>query len=75
MIKRLTRCGNSRALVIDKGVLDLLKITDETPLEISTDGKKLIIEPMPDAKRREKFRRVLKHSDEKFGEAYKNLAD
>ncbi|MHB9124579.1 MAG: AbrB/MazE/SpoVT family DNA-binding domain-containing protein [Armatimonadota bacterium] len=75
MIKTLTKCGNSRALVIDKAVLDLLKITDETPLEISTDGRKLIIEPMPDAKRRERFRRVLKRSDEKFGEAYKNLAD
>ncbi len=75
MIKTLTKCGNSRALIIDKGVLDLLKITDDTPLEISTDGKKLIIVPMPDAKRREKFSRVLKRSDEKFGKAYKNLAD
>lgn len=75
MIKTLTKCGNSRALIIDKGILDLLKITDETPLEISTDGKKLIIVPMPDAKRREKFRSAVKRSDEKFGEAYKNLAD
>jgi antitoxin component of MazEF toxin-antitoxin module len=75
MIKTLTKCGNSRALVIDKAVLDLLNITDDTPLEISTDGKKLVIVPMPDAKRREKFSRALRRSDEKFGEAYKNLAD
>jgi antitoxin MazE len=75
MIKTLTKCGNSRALVIDKAILDLLKITDETPLEISTDGKKLMVVPMPDARRREKFRRVLKRSDEKFGDAYRNLAD
>jgi antitoxin MazE len=75
MIKTLSKHGNSRALVIDKAVLDLLKITDDTPLEISTDGKKLIIVPMPDAKRREKFSRVLKRSDEKFGEAYEKLAD
>ncbi len=75
MIKTLTKCGNSRALVIDKGVLDLLNITDETLLEISTDGKKLIIEPVTDTKRSEKFKRILKHSDEKFSKAYKNLAD
>lgn len=75
MIKTLTKCGNSRALIIDKAVLDLLKITDDTPLEISTDGKKLVIVPMPDGKRREKFSRVLKRSDEKFGKAYRNLAD
>ena len=61
--------------MIDKGVLDLLNITDETLLEISTDGKKLIIEPVTDASRSDKFKRVLKHSDEKLNEAYKNLAD
>ncbi len=38
MLKKLTRHGNSLALVIDKGVLDLLKIDDETLLDISTDG-------------------------------------
>jgi len=36
MIKRLTKHGNSLALVIDKGVLDLLKIDEETPISIST---------------------------------------
>jgi antitoxin component of MazEF toxin-antitoxin module len=75
MIKTLTKCGNSSALVIDKAVLDLLKITDDTPLEISTDGKMLMIVPVPDGKCREKFSRALKRSDEKFGEAYKKLAD
>ncbi|MHB1000027.1 MAG: AbrB/MazE/SpoVT family DNA-binding domain-containing protein [Armatimonadota bacterium] len=75
MIKRLTKCGNSKALVIDKAILDILKITDDTLLEISTDGKMLIIIPVTDANRKEKFTRALNHSDNKFGEAYKNLAD
>ena len=38
MLKKLTRHGNSLALVIDKGVLELLNIDDQTPLDISTDG-------------------------------------
>ena len=37
MLKKLTKHGNSLALVIDKGVLELLNIDDTTPLEISTD--------------------------------------
>ena len=43
MIKYLTRHGNSLALVIDRPILDLLKITPEAPLEISTDGQRITI--------------------------------
>ena len=43
MIKKLVSHGNSAALTIDKPILDLLKVDMETPFEISTDGKNLII--------------------------------
>ena len=46
MLKRLTRHGNSYALVIDKAILELLKITPETPLELSTNGHELTIRPL-----------------------------
>ena len=46
MIKKLTKHGNSYALVIDKAILDLLKIRPNTPLEIATDGKSLLILPL-----------------------------
>ena len=45
MIKTLTKHGNSYALVIDKPILDLLKIRPDTPLEIVTDGKSLVVSP------------------------------
>jgi antitoxin component of MazEF toxin-antitoxin module len=45
MTKRLTRVGNSQALMIDKPVMDLLGITMETELEITTDGRGLHIVP------------------------------
>lgn len=45
MIKKLSRHGNSLALVIDKPILELLSINEETPLKIRTDGKNIIIEP------------------------------
>ena len=46
MIKHLTRHGNSLALVIDRGVLDLLEIGATTPLAVATDGTRLTITPV-----------------------------
>ncbi len=45
MIKKLTKHGNSLALVIDRSVLSLLNIEADTPLEIKTDGKRLFLAP------------------------------
>jgi antitoxin MazE len=46
MVKKLTRLGNSLALLIDKPILDLLKITADTPIELSTDGHRLVVTPL-----------------------------
>ena len=59
MIKKLVSHGNSAALIIDKPILDLLKVDMETPFEISTDGKNLIILPVENAMREVKFKRYL----------------
>ena len=75
MIKKLTKHGNSHALVIDRAILDLLKIDTETPLDISTDGQVLIISPVRDKARREKFKRALDSTNLKYGRALKRLAE
>jgi antitoxin component of MazEF toxin-antitoxin module len=46
MQKKLTAHGNSLALVIEKPVLQLLNITAETALNISTDGKSITVSPV-----------------------------
>lgn len=46
MIKKLSRYGNSSAVLIDKPILELLNITQDTLLKISTDGTKIFIEPL-----------------------------
>ncbi|MBI5235365.1 MAG: AbrB/MazE/SpoVT family DNA-binding domain-containing protein [Deltaproteobacteria bacterium] len=74
MIKKLTRHGNSMALVIEKGVLDLLDIDDKTPLDISTDGKILLISPVRDEKRSRRFEAALEKVNKKYGRALKRLA-
>ena len=45
MTKKLIQHGNSAALVIDKALMDLLKVQMDTPLEVTTDGKNIIISP------------------------------
>jgi antitoxin component of MazEF toxin-antitoxin module len=73
MLKKLTRHGNSLALVIDKGVLDLLNIDDTTPLEISTDGIILLISPVRDEKRKKQFQQALEKVNNKYGRTLKRL--
>ncbi len=74
MLKKLTRHGNSLALVIDKGVLELLNIDDQTPLDISTDGTSLLISPVRDEKRKRQFQKAVEQTNLKYGRALKRLA-
>lgn len=46
MRKSLSAIGNSLGLVIEKPILELLNITRDTELEVTTDGTRLIIEPV-----------------------------
>ena len=46
MQKQLTKIGSSLGIIIDKSILDLLKITMHTPLEVTTDGDLLILRPL-----------------------------
>ncbi|TWT41828.1 hypothetical protein RAS1_29510 [Phycisphaerae bacterium RAS1] len=75
MLKTLTKHGNSYALIIDRAILDLLKITPETPLEVSTDGKTLTIAPAADARRRERLAAALEKTNRRYGRALKKLAE
>jgi len=74
MVKTLTKHGNSLALVIDKPVLDLLDIQADTPLDISTDGNALIVEPVRDAGHKKRLRSAIDKANRKYGRALRNLA-
>lgn len=75
MVKKLVKHGNSLALVIDKPILELLRIDADTPLELSTDGDMLMVLPSRDPKREKKFRAALEEANRKFGRALKRLAE
>lgn len=75
MIKKLVSHGNSAALIIDKPILDLLKADMETPFEISTDGKNLIISPVENAMREVKFKKALHKVNKIHGKTLKRLSE
>lgn len=76
MIKKLTRQGNSRALVIEKPVMDLLKISADSQIEIRTDGRSLLLTPVlpQTAERRKAFVRAMKEVERVAGPMLKRLA-
>lgn len=45
MRKTLSRHGNSYALVFERSIMELLHITPDTQLDITTDGTSLTITP------------------------------
>lgn len=74
MTKTLTKHGNSYALVIDKPILELLRATPETPFEIVSDGRCLVLTPVREPVEERKFQQALDKVHKRFGRAMKKLA-
>jgi antitoxin component of MazEF toxin-antitoxin module len=74
MQKKLVSHGNSAALIIDKPILDLLKVDMDTTLEITTDGKNLIISPIRDEKRAKKLKAALARVNKRHETTLRRLA-
>jgi antitoxin MazE len=74
MVKKLTKTGNSLALVLDKPLLEQLGIDADTPLEIASDGEVLVISPVREKKRTERLRGLVERMDAAFAGAFHRLA-
>ncbi len=74
MFKKLTKHGNSLALVIDRPILDLLNIEPDTPLDMTTDGRQLFIAPAKNNSRRKKFEEAQELAHQRYQEAFRKLA-
>jgi antitoxin component of MazEF toxin-antitoxin module len=67
MTKKLIQHGNSAALVIDKALMDLLKVRMDTPLEVTTDGRNIIISPQTNEKAEAELLVALERINQKHG--------
>ncbi len=75
MIKKLTKHGNSYAMVIDKPILELIQATPDTPFEIISDGRSLVLTPVRDPAEEKKFDNAVAMIHKRFGNAMKRLAE
>ncbi|NLE68182.1 MAG: AbrB/MazE/SpoVT family DNA-binding domain-containing protein [Lentisphaerae bacterium] len=75
MIKKLTKHGNSYAMVIEKPILELLHTTPDTPFEIISDGRSLVLTPVRSSEESKKFDEAVAMVHKRFGKAMKRLAE
>lgn len=69
MRKKLSAVGNSFGVVIEKPILELLKIDRDTEFEMTTDGERLILEPVREGRKKrltEVHEKIMKKHDTTF---------
>ena len=75
MVKKLTRTGNSVALVLEKELLEATGLDAGSAVEVSTDGRVIVISPVADKKRAAKLDAILGKLDRRYGAVFKKLAE
>jgi antitoxin component of MazEF toxin-antitoxin module len=75
MRKRLTRTGNSLAVVLDRPLLEAAGIDADTLLEVSTNGDVIVITPQRPRKRKARLKEALAEIHERYAGVFKRLAE
>ena len=75
MIKKLTRTGNSIALVLDKPLLEELGLDENAEVEVSTNGQVIVITPKRTSARDRKFRKAVDKINRKYAGLFKRLSE
>ncbi|HVR71565.1 MAG TPA: AbrB/MazE/SpoVT family DNA-binding domain-containing protein [Vicinamibacteria bacterium] len=75
MRKRLTKTGNSLALVLDRPVLEAAGIDAETVVEVSTDGDVIVVTPVRKRQRAEKLGTALEEIHARYAGVFKRLSE
>jgi antitoxin component of MazEF toxin-antitoxin module len=75
MIKNLVKHGNSWAIVIDRPILDLLKINPESEIELTTDGQSIRIAPVAPVSKKSRIREASAKVNAKHSQAFRKLAE
>lgn len=75
MIKTLSKHGNSRALVIEKPIMDALGITEDTPLQVTVSGQSLIVTRADVGIGAERVREHTRKIRRRYGKMLQRLAE
>ena len=74
MVKRLTRQGNSIAIVLDRPIIEAAQLDEGQEVEVSTDGDVIIITPVRSKSRQAKLRAVMTRVHDRYAGAFRRLA-
>lgn len=74
MTKKLTKTGNSLALILDRPLLESTGIDESTPLEVSTDGDVIVISRARSRKRRSEIDRAQEAINARYGGVFERLS-
>jgi antitoxin component of MazEF toxin-antitoxin module len=75
MRKRLTKTGNSLALVLERPLLEATGIDAATTLEISSNGDVIVVTPVRARKRAAKLDAALEAIHARYAGVFKRLAE
>ncbi len=75
MRKRFVKHGNSVALIIERPIMELLHMAVDSEVEISTDGTRLIIEPVLRDAHRAEIETAIEHGRTRYGRMLKHLGE
>ncbi|MEX0675745.1 MAG: hypothetical protein WD063_01640 [Pirellulales bacterium] len=75
MHSRLVRHGDGLALVLDRSILDELQVDENTPLEVTTYGRTLVVAPVADEEHRRRFARAMDSVNKRYADVFRRLAE
>ena len=75
MRKRLTKTGNSLALVLDRPLLEATGIGPATTVEVSTNGDVIVVTPVRSKKRVAILGSALEAINARYAGVFKRLAE
>ncbi len=73
--KKLTRTGNSVALVLDREFLEETGIDADKPVEVSTHGDAIVVRPARTKARAKRVETIAEDAHHRYGPVFKKLAE
>ena len=75
MKKRLSRAGDSVAIVLDKPLLEAVGVDAGSEVDVSTNGDVIVITPVRDSGERRKLEKILDELDDEYAGVFRRLAE
>jgi antitoxin component of MazEF toxin-antitoxin module len=75
MRKKLTRTGNSLALVLERPLLEAVGLEAGMTVDVSTDGDVIVVTPVRAKRRAAKLAAALEEINARYAGVFKRLAE